>query len=760
MANVLTAAFVGGEIDPKLIGRADLDFYGYACEACRNFIVQPLGGASRRPGSKLIAIGKTAADTVLLIPFQFSTTQAYMIEVGDEYFRFYRDQGQIESGGGAYEISSPYALEDLFGDDGEPMLRTLQSADTMYLFHPDYALRQLTRTGHTSWTLALFDLRGPWLDANDASTTLTPSATTGSITITANTTARINDGDGFGAGDIGRLVTINHSSTWGVARITAITSSTVVSATVLEEFGATTGVAVWRLGVYSDGNGYPPAGTFHAGRLWLAGPAAYPQRLDASQSGDFPNFDQGTGLDNESFARTLDSDQVNAIRWLVTARDLLTGTFGAEWLVSASATNAVITPDNAKAQRQSTEGSAAISPVSVDNAVIFVHRLKKTLHELAYVFESDAYRAPELTLRARHLTLPRIASIVYQQQPFRVIWTVLKDGGLAGLTYLRGQSVLAWHSHRLGGSGKVKSAAVISGDGYDELWLSVERTIDGATQNTIEVIQAPLEDNEPQEQAFYLDCGLTYDGSQSETLTPGAGATVTGTTEVTFTAGGSVFSAGDVGRYIDYRIAAQPDAIPPVEEVSARAEITAYTSGTEVDCTILSAFPSTDAIAASAWRLTATTIAGLGHLEGETVKVLVDGGVHPERTVESGEIELAYAGGLVHVGLAYEHVLRPTKVQNGDGRGAATGRRQRYEAVSLLLHRSGGSTVGRPGKTGDPISFKTLTQFDAAIPLRSETVATPFNGEWADGASMEVRGDDPLPFTVLGIAIKEETTGR
>lgn len=760
MANVLTAAFVGGEIDPKLAGRVDLDFYGYACEQCRNMIVEPLGGAYRRPGTKYIATGKTAADPVLLIPFQFSTVQAYMIEAGDEYFRFYRGQGQIEDSGSPYEISSPYAVENLFDDEGVPLLRPLQSADTMYLFHPSYPPRQLTRTGHTSWALALFDLRGPWLDANTESTTLTPSGTSGTITITASAVVGINDGAGFTSADIGRQVGITHSGTFGVARITAITSTTVVSATVLNNFGATSAVATWRLGVYSDGNGYPPAGTFHAGRLWLAGPAAFPQRVDASQSGDFPNFDQGAAQDNEAIARTLDSDQVNAVRWMVSARDLLLGTFGAEWLVSAATTNAVITPENAKAQRQSTEGSAAVSPLAIDNAVVFTHRLKKTLHELAYVFESDAYRAPDLSIRARHLVRKKIAGIAYQQQPDRVIWCVTADGAVAALTYVRAQQVLAWHSHRLGGDGKVKSLATISGDGNDELWLSVERTLDGATVNTIEVMQTRLEDSEAQELAFYVDCGLTYDGSVSQTLTPGAGATVAGTTGVTFTAGGSAFVEGDVGRFIDYRIAAQPDAIPPVEEVSARAEITAYTSATAVEATILSAFPSTDAIAAGDWRLTATTISGLDHLEGETVKVLVDGGVHPERTVDGGEIELAYPGGLVHVGLPYEHVLRPTKIQGGDGRGASTGRRQRYVAVALLLHRSGGSTVGRPGQAGDPIRFKTLAQLDTAPPLRTEQVSTPFNGEFADGASMEVRGDDPLPFDVLGIAIEEETKGR
>ena len=95
--------------------------------------------------------------------------------------RVYKDQGQVLSGGSAFEISTPYLTAELF------QLKFAQSADIMYICHPNHAARKLARTGHTSWTLTEIDFTdGPYLESNSSSTTLTPSGTSGSVTITAS----------------------------------------------------------------------------------------------------------------------------------------------------------------------------------------------------------------------------------------------------------------------------------------------------------------------------------------------------------------------------------------------------------------------------------------------------------------------------------------------------------------------------------------------------------------------------------------------
>lgn len=149
MARIVPAltTFNAGELSPRLYGRVDFQRYASGCRALRNMLVLPEGPVTRRPGLRFIAATKTNG-VARLIPFEFSTVQAYMIEAGGGYLRFYRDGGVIEASPGVpYEIASPYAAADL------RLLQWVQSADVLYLAHPGYAPRKLTRTGDTAWSL-------------------------------------------------------------------------------------------------------------------------------------------------------------------------------------------------------------------------------------------------------------------------------------------------------------------------------------------------------------------------------------------------------------------------------------------------------------------------------------------------------------------------------------------------------------------------------------------------------------------------------
>jgi len=148
--HIIINSFNSGELTPLLEGRTDVGKYYSGCRTLENFIVLSQGAATRRPGLKFITEVKDSTVKTRLLSFEFSITQAYTIEAGNLYFRFYKDGGQILTGGGAtYEISSPYLTADLFE------LQYIQSADTMYIVHPEYAPRTLTRTDHNAWTLAL-----------------------------------------------------------------------------------------------------------------------------------------------------------------------------------------------------------------------------------------------------------------------------------------------------------------------------------------------------------------------------------------------------------------------------------------------------------------------------------------------------------------------------------------------------------------------------------------------------------------------------
>ena len=121
--------FTAGELSPRLDGRNDLAKYASGCSTLENLIVYPHGSAARRPGTNFVAAVKDSTKKTRLIPFEFSTTQTYMLEFGDQYIRFYKDNGQILSSGSAYEISTPYLEAELFD------LKFAQSADAVSYTH-------------------------------------------------------------------------------------------------------------------------------------------------------------------------------------------------------------------------------------------------------------------------------------------------------------------------------------------------------------------------------------------------------------------------------------------------------------------------------------------------------------------------------------------------------------------------------------------------------------------------------------------------
>ena len=141
-------SFVSGEFSAKMDGRVDFEKYRSGCKTLQNFLVHPQGAATRRVGTQFIAEVKDSAKKTRLIPFEFSTTQTYVLEFGDQYMRVYKDKGQVISGGSPFEISTPYLEAELFD------LKFAQSADVLYICHPNHDVRKLSRTGHTNWTLA------------------------------------------------------------------------------------------------------------------------------------------------------------------------------------------------------------------------------------------------------------------------------------------------------------------------------------------------------------------------------------------------------------------------------------------------------------------------------------------------------------------------------------------------------------------------------------------------------------------------------
>ena len=511
--------FTSGELSPRLNGRIDMEKYYNGASSINNFQVLMHGGLQKRSGTRYIAPIKTQTGSnsgARLIPFVFSKTQAYILEFGHNYIRFFKDEGQITSGGSVYEISTTYTAAQL------SEIEYVQSADVLYLVHDNHKPRKLSRTGHTSWSISDVDFfDGPYDPGNTSSTTLTPSGTSGSVTVTASSSV-------FVANDVGRSVRIKHSSTWGFGIITAFGSATSVTVAVNADrnYGGTSAVTDWRLGSFYTGN-FPTKITFFEERLFYAGTAQQPSTVFSSMSADFDKFSptsvDGSVNDDNGLQFTLVSDQVNQITGMYGGKFLHIFTKNGAFNMSSGSATAGLTPTTIQVINETNDGAAdkKVSPAS--KSILFIGKNKKRLREFAYNIDYDSFTTPDMTVLSEHVGFGGFEECYFANYPNNILWVRRGDGVLLGFTYYRDQDVTAWHRHTIAGTNaKVKSIAVIPGvdDAFDTLYMIVERTINSATKQYVEFLEQDFRgaDGDTKDDQFYVDSGLTYSGSSATTI--------------------------------------------------------------------------------------------------------------------------------------------------------------------------------------------------------------------------------------------------
>lgn len=520
--------FNAGEWSPLAYGRSDIPAYKNALATCLNYIPTAQGGLTRRSGTRYVANVKNNANPVRLIPFEFSVTQAYVLEFGPSYIRFYTNDGQLLSGGLPYEIAAPYTASQL------QELAFVQSADVLYIVHKNHWPRKLVRSGPVSWVMSAVDnLDGPYIPTNTSTTTMDWSAMSGSITITITSTVGVNDGAGFSVQDVGRVVRYKPHNTWGWARITAYIDSLNVTATVIRTpDGAHSHTANWRLGAWRDQN-YPSAVCFNQDRLFYGGYPAYPSRVDGSNTSDYDNFApsgaDGVVVDSNALSFSLNATKVNTVNWMMSDEwGLLVGTASGEWVVAASTQQTALTPTNVAAKMTTSYGGTIVPPVRMGKSTLFVQRTKRKLREITYQFTLGTFQAPDISMVAEHLTKSGIKQMAGQLAPQPVVWIVRNDGAFVGVSYDKDQEILGWHQHTLGGYSNaaqtlppvVESVAVIpapAGD-RDQAWVAVQRYINGATVRTVELMEKLWEDGDAITDAYFVDCGATYSGAATTTV--------------------------------------------------------------------------------------------------------------------------------------------------------------------------------------------------------------------------------------------------
>lgn len=864
----MLSSFNAGELSPSVEGRVEVAKYANGCKTLENYLMTVQGPAKRRGGTRFITEVKNSANQTWLVQFVFSVTQAYLLEFGNQYIRFFTNHGQVNVSGVAayngatayvvgdlvssagvnyyciaattgnappnatywypltgtiYEIPSPYTLSDLTASDGTFNLRLIQSNDIVYIASQSYAPRKLSRFGATRWTLTtVTPTGGPFKTLNSTTTTVYSSARTGATTLTASASIfsashvgslfylgqksvlsvkqwepgkaiavgnlRRSDGKNYKAlnaattggdkpvhtsgsaydGDSGVAWEFQDPG-YGYVLITGYTSGTVVTGTVMSAIpddAVLVGNAStrWAFGAWSDVEGWPSQVTFFKERLCFG----RGQNVWMSVSGDYETFtardDGGVVTADMAISILLQSDKKNNILWFSPSDALICGTAGAEFAIKSVTENQPFGPENVTAPEVSGRGSRSIVPTRIGDVTLFVQRSGIKLRDFQYDNLSLKFASTDQNTLADHITQGGIIALTYQQEPNNIVWCVRNDGALIAMTYSREQYESApfggWHRHPIGGSyaggaAVVESVASIPAPAQDrdELWLIVKRTVNGTTKRYVEYMEYERRFGDDPQDSFYVDCGLTLNNTVAATLTPGTGANVQYTTNVPFTAGSASFVAGDVGREIHYRYS----VIDPIDNktlnwYTAKALITGYTSNVLVTCTIQVAFPSLAVIASGGWKLTVTSLSGLTHLEGQTVDVLADGAVHPQRTVSGGAITLDFAASKVQVGLPSRARLQTMRLNAGAGDGTSQGKTARINKASVRLLDTLGMKFGNNFENMDEQPFRdALDLMNNVTPLYTGDILLDWPGDYTTDPWLCFEQAQPLPSTIVSI---------
>lgn len=646
-AVTLQTNFTTGEIDPLLTSRIDINQYYNGLDKARNVLIQPQGGVVRRPGLEYIGTIPSAANPQngsRLVPFEFSTSQSYMLLFVNNRMYIYKDKvlvTNINATGNDYlttTISSSYIN----------FMDYAQSADTLIVVHEDMQPKQITRgVSDSTWTIS--DITFEYIPqyAFTISTTsgphnITPSEVDGNITITASGTTFIST-------DVGQYVEANDGI--GRARIVTFVSATEVDAIVEIPFFNADAIAAgsWFIergyeDTWSASKGWPRTVTFHQGRLYFGGSKSRPNTIFASRVARFFDFNPGETLDDDAIIATLATDSVNAITGLFAGRDLQIFTKGGEFFISQASLDP-ITPNNIVVSTATRRGAKeGIKPVGAESGTLFIQRAGKALREFLFSDVELSYISNNISLLSSHL-LKSPSDMALRKSTSTDDGDLLmivngEDGSLATYSILRGQNVIAPSLSTVDGTFEKVAVDV------DTIYFVVKRTVNAST-------------------VYYIEAFNDDNTTDSNVLLIGA------------------------------------------------------------------SLPST------------TTVTGLNHLEGKTVKVIADDVMQNEKVVASGQIIIdSVPTAYIEIGLDYTPEVKTLPVELKLSSGNIIAQRKRIVEATANMYLTQNLTLN-----GNDFLF-TAGQFYTGLKRRKPMLGYDKKGQ------MTFSQSEPLFFTLLGIEFK------
>tara|TARA_X000001382_G_C3175137_1_gene180819 strand:+ start:677 stop:3271 length:2595 start_codon:yes stop_codon:yes gene_type:complete len=848
------SSFTMGEFDPLVKGRVDITQYQSALEKATNVVCIPQGALERRPGSQFIldvsshlGAGITSQQGIRLIPFEFSTTDSFMlvfVKISTSSSNNVR-MFVINSGAVVANIngSGNNYLTLSFGNISFDKLTFTQSADTLIIINEDLAPVKIVRgSSNTAWTASSITLTSPKYAFSENTTTPSGTVTASSIDGAADVTASghvfhsgesstaqagasntitlhsgassqndiyngstINVTGGTGSGQtriisdyVGSSKVATVSENWttapdntstftvtsmvgqyiqmingfGRAKIIEVESSTKVKTNVEVPFYSTSAESNFELefgyeDVFSADRGYPRSAVFHEGRLYFGGSKSLPSALFGSKVGDFFNFLESEGLDDDAIFALLSSDTVNAITGLRSGRDLQIFTSGNEWYAQ-QAESEPITPQNLTLKAATKSGSKEnIMPVAAEGGTIFLQRSGKALREFLFSDVELSYQSNNISLLSSHL-LKNPVKITFRRA------TSTDDGDLLIIVNGTDGTMAAYSIHR---TQKVVAPSEFITDGtfedcsvdINDIYVVTKRNIATDVSATITVTDYAN---------IAVGTKLTFtknDGTvitlQSEAAGGSSPSSPSGNTHFfrpntnNDTTADNIYTALNA---VSGLTVANPSAnvVTVVRDVSGSENLTVTTEDSTrlattnfvestkhyvekldddrtTDCSFQLSDGSDDGS-----KPTSTTVSGLGHLEGETVEVIRDDIFLGTKNVVSGEITIdQIPTTYVEVGLHYDVLAKTLPAEPRLASGTMMGRKKRIVDASPILYKT--QNIAINGKEVPLKQFPyTLDSSETVFSGRKRV--TPVLG-FSTEAQIEITQTKPLFFTLLGL---------
>lgn len=716
-----THSFTTGEVSSELFGRFDL--IQSALGTCRNFITLPHGPVINRTGFAYLNATKDSTKKSRLIPFNFSTTQTFVIEIGAGYFRWHTQGATLLAGtvaawssatayvigsmaslsginyyciqantniatsntaywyampaSGIYEIPNTYAEADIFD------IHYVQEADVITLVHPNYPPQELGRYGATNWKLATVSFNPSTIAPTGV--TATP-VLTGSISysyvVTAVSTVGIEESIASSVATCTNDLTVTgHTNTIGWSAVSGAVRYNVyklsnglygyigqAAGTSFTDINITPNVTLTppiNDAVFVGAGNYPATVSYFEQRRIFAATNLQPQNIWMTRSATESNMAYSLPSRSDDAIRIkVYAREASPIRHLIPISNIIVFTASGEWKVTSLNSDA-ITPTSIAVRPQSYNGANNVGPIVVSNSVLYAVSKGGHIREMTYQYQAGGFVSNDVSLRAPHLfDYKTISDLAFSRAPYPILWAVSSDGTLLGMTYVPEQQIAGWHRHDT--DGVFESIAVVLEGNEDFLYAIICRTINGVSKRYVERMHTRLFTN-PKD-AFFVDCGGTYSGAAT------------------------------------------------------------------------------------------TVINGLSWLEGKTVNVLADGGVHPQCVVIGGSITLQQSATTVQVGLPIQADFQtvPFSMQS---EAYAQGEVKNINNVWLRVYRSGGISAGPTFDKLTPYHQRTTEAWGTAPSLKTDELKITISPSWNNSGQVSVRQDDPLPLTIVSMTVEVVTGG-